>query len=410
MDFTKKINYKKKIKEVSIVENIILIICLIFLLWDFMKNKKIFSPMVIFNLIWIITLGLYNLKFSYLQQDLSNRTLYLFLLNVIGFNITYIFISLFKINFKQKKERKKLKYSTEERLKFAKWFVIVLFIIEIIYSGGIPLIWNLTGSSKIYFDFGIPSVHGAFNGLVICLGAYSFFKKTNDKYLYLLIGVLIFSRQIMISMVVEAVIFNLFTSKKINWKKYIIIAVIGVIFFGVLGNLRSGKETMNKIFQPREQYENMPNSVKWVYSYMTFSISNFNNLVSITNGNVNHGSSMLNALVPTALLDIINVEVNYNPFYLISLNYNTNTSFPEIYLDFGAVGILIYGILLAFIGNSLYKKMNILKTEASILKYSVYVHNVVLLFFVNMFLYLPVIIQFIYIPLIFCSKESVSNE
>lgn len=387
----------------------ILIICFIFMLWDFLKNKKIFSPMVIFNFIWIFTLGLYNLKLSYLQQNLSEHTLYLFFLNVIGFNITYIFISLFKINFKSRSRRKRMKYSTSERLNFAKWFVVILFIIEIIYSGGIPLIWNLTGSSKIYFDFGIPSVHGAFNGMVICLGAYSFFKKTNDKYFYLLIGVLIFSRQIMISMVVEAVIFNLFVSERVNWKKYIIIAIVGIIIFGALGNLRSGKETMNKVFEPKEEYASLPDSVKWVYSYMTFSISNFNNLVSMTNGNMNHGSSMLNALVPTAFLDIINVKVEYNPFYLISLNYNTNTSFPEIYLDFGAVGIFVYGVMLAFIGNLLYKKMNIFRTEKCILKYSVYVHNILLLFFVNMFLFLPVIVQFIYITLIFVDEEGDFN-
>lgn len=383
------------------MEYVILGICILFLLFDYCKNKKIFSPMIIFNFIWILTLGLYNFKISYLQQDLSERTLYLFLLNVLGFNITYFFLAFIQKRKIVKSRKRRLKYSTDDRIKFAKWFVIFLFIIEVIYSGGLPIIWKITGVSKNYFDFGIPSVHGAFNGLVICLGAYSFFKKTNDKFLYFLIAILIFSRQIMISIVVEAVIFNLFTSKKIPWKKYFMIGIVGIVVFSILGNFRSGADTMNNIFKPKEQYENMPTSIKWVYSYMTFSISNFNNLVSITDGGINSGASMLSQIIPTALLDKVNVSVKYDPFYLISLNYNTCTSFPEIYLDFGAIGILFYGIFLAYFGNSLYKNVRLSYNEANMLKYAVYAHNVVLLFFVNMFLYLPIIVQFFYIPLIF---------
>ena len=387
------------------METIILTLCLLFMLIDYIKTRKIFTPVLIFNFIWFFTLSIYNLKISYLQQELSERTLYLFILNILGFNITYLIISSFKKREVTITKRKVLKYTKEQRIRFAKWFVIFLFIVETIYSGGLPIIWKITGVGKNYFDFGIPSIHGAFNGLVICLGAYSFFKKTNDKYLYLLIGILIFSRQIMISMAVEAIIFNMFTSKEINWRKYIIIGIVGILAFNILGNFRSGSETMNEIFQPKQQYVNMPNSLKWVYSYMTFSVSNFNNLVSKTDGGMNRGASMLSQIVPTALLDKVNIEIKYNPFYLISLNYNTCTSFPEIYLDFGAIGILVFGILLAFLGNSIYKQMLLNKTEANILTYSVYVHNILLLFFVNMFLYLPVIVQFIYIPLIFAENK-----
>lgn len=52
----------------------------------------------------------------------------------------------------------------------------------------------------------------------------------------------------MISMAVEAIIFNMFTSKEIKWKKYIIIGIVGILAFNILGNFRSGSETMNEIF------------------------------------------------------------------------------------------------------------------------------------------------------------------
>ena len=39
--------------------------------------------------------------------------------------------------------------------------------------------------------------------------------------------------------------------------------------------------------------------------------------------------------------------------------------------------------------------------------YTVVVHNIIMLFFSNMFLYLPVVSQFIYIPLIFAKRKRV---
>ena len=384
----------------------LVIVCFIFLLYDYFKTKKVYSPMVIFNLIWIITISLYELKISYIQQDLLPRTIYLFWLNVLGFNITYFIISIFKLNFFKIRMPKSLKYTTNDRVKFARNIILLILVIEFIYSRGFPIMWKILNINKTYFDYGIPSIHGAFNGLVICLGAYSFFKKSNDKFLYLFIGIITLSRQVMISMVIEAIIYNLFITKKIAWKKYVGIIIIGLIFFSILGNFRSGSNTMDNAFQPKPEYKNIPNSIKWVYSYMTFSISNFNNLVTKTNGAVNKGASMFNSIVPTVLSEKINFQEKYKPFYLISLNYNVSTSFPEIYLDFGTKGILIFGIFLAIIGNVFYQKMVLFPTDAHILSFSVYIHNIIFLFFINMFLYLPLIVQFIYIPLIFVNKKS----
>ena len=78
-------------------------------------------------------------------------------------------------------------YTIEDKVKIGKYIVLIIFVIQTIYSRGLPLIWKLTGSSKVYIDYGIPSLTGAWYGLIICLGAYSFFKKGLDKYIYILI-------------------------------------------------------------------------------------------------------------------------------------------------------------------------------------------------------------------------------
>ncbi len=392
------------------MEYIILIICILGIVLDYVKNKKIYSPAIVFNAIFFVTLALYLLRFSNFQQLLSYRTKVLFLSNVLAFNITYFLCFFIKLKFPSFSKIKKCNMDTEKRLVIARRIVLALFFIEMIYSKGFPLLWILTGSAKTYFDYGIPSLHGAFNGLVMCLGAYALFKKRKDKFLYLGIGILIISRQIIMTMVLEAIVFNFLSTKfdKRSLRKYLVIGIVFIVMFNVIGNFRSGRDTMDNLFQPREGYEKLPTSLKWVYAYMTFPISNLNNLVSITDGNINHGASIASTLIPTAFLNIIHIEPKYTPQYLILPHYNTSTSFPDIYLDFGIYGIIGYGVLLGFLGYSLFKRVSEKNLESTKLVYAIYIHNIFLLFYINMFLYLPVVSQFFYIFLLF--HEEGKNE
>lgn len=413
---------------IYVLIGLLFILCVI----DFWRNKKIFSPSFVFNFIWFITLSLYQLKLSYIQHDLSNRTVLTFFVCVLSYNIVLFVCSMISDKLKNKgvKENvpKKMpvfinkmkniynkivnKNTIDKKVKIAKYIVIIVFIIEVIYSGGVPLIWKITGESKNYFDFGIASLHGAFSGLVICLGAYSLFTKSKDKFLYLAIGVLIISRQILMSMIIEAIVFEIYSNRK-NLKKSIIkilvIVLIGIIVFTLLGNFRSGNNVMNDVFQAKEKYKNLPSTAKWIYSYMTFSLSNFNKLVGITDGAVNYGASMLKELLPTVILKIINIKPMNSFYYLVSPNYNVSTYLPVIYVDFGIVGIAIFNALIALLGYNLYKNIKTNNSIKNILLYSVFVHNIVFLFFNNMFLYLPVIVQFVYILLIFSEKKEQQN-
>lgn len=382
----------------------IFIVLIVFCIYDYLKNKKIFTPTFIFNFIWLLTLSLYQLKLSYLQKDLHDRTLLVFMVAIFAYNISYL---LFKYIIPATKQKQKKNKNLGKKLKIAKYTVIIVFIIEVVYSGGCPLLWKLLGIGKNYFDYGIPSLHGAFNGLVICLGAYSVFKKRKDSFLYICIGVLILSRQIIISMIIEAIVCILVDSRnKKKIKKVIIYGFMVFALFTVLGNFRSGKDTMNNVFNPKPEYENLSDSTKWIYSYLTFSIGNFNNLALITNGSVNNGSSMLTELLPTVILNKANIKPKYSPFYLISLNYTVSTYLPPIYLDFGIYGVALFSVFMAFIGCFTYKNMTIKNNNKNKLMYAVFIHNILLLFFNNMFLYLPTIIQFIYIPIIFGGDDS----
>ena len=392
----------------------LLIILFLFCIISYIKEKNILNPCFIFNFIWLITLSLYELKLSHIQQDLSDRTIFIFWVCVLCFNITIFLLELVKFPmFRQKI----LKKNYAKRRYFAKYVVLWIFLLEIIYSGGFPLIWKIFGINKTYFDFGIPSLHGAWCGLVVCLGAYSLFRKTKDKWLYLGICSIVISRQIMMSIIIEGFIYALYVKnirirnekfdsrKRIKGKFIIFLFAIIIFVFTLIGNFRSGSAVMDRVFRAKQEYVLLSSSSKWIYSYMTFSISNFNNLVSMTQGSINNGASMLRAFLPTVVLRIFRIKPNFSYRYIVSKNYTVSTYLPDIYLDFGITGIGIFNIIMGLVGYILYKNIKKAKTTRRILLYSVYAHNIILLFFTNFFLYLPIIIQMFYIPILFINDN-----
>ena len=391
----------------------LIIVLIILLAISVYKYKTAFNPLVIFNFIWALTLFLYEFKMSKIQMDLNDRTIIIFWLCILSYNITFLVFSHLKhkklIGIKFVKN-----LSIQQKIGISKNIVIIIFMLEIIYSRGVPLIWLIMGTNKTYFDYGIPSLHGAWCGLVICLGAYSLFKKNNDKWLYLGLGVIIISRQLLMSILVEGIIYSIYERNvlisKADFKKIpkwvlVVIGGLSVAIFTIVGNFRSGKNVMNMVFQAKEQYSNLPVSFKWIYSYMTFSISNFNHLVEITKGAVNNGASMLSEFLPTVVLQMFNIKVTEQPYFLVSPNYTVSTYLPNIYLDFGVSGITIFNCVIAAIGSKIYKNTIKQKNEVNMLLLALYIHNIVFLFFQNFFLYLPVVIQFLYIPIIFSEKR-----
>lgn len=380
---------------------LLFILCVV----DLYKNRKILSPSFLFNFIFFVTYSLYEWDFSYIQQKLSSRTELILFNCVVFYNLAFYALNKC-VNLYKKNDKPLNRIASNKKIQIAKYIAIAVFIIELIYSRGCPLIWKFVGDTRTYFDFGIPSLNGAFYGLIICLGAYSLFTKSKDKYLYLAMGILMISRQVIMSIFIEGIIYFIISNKgKINYLKIVVLIIIAFVGFTIVGNFRSGNDTMNSVFMPKAQYKKLPDSVKWTYSYMTFSVSNLNNLVNMTEGNVNKGTSMLSELLPTVLLDKVNLKPEFTNYYLVSPTYNVSTYLPSIYVDFGILGVAIFNALMALIGYLLYSNVVHRFDEKSILMYSVFAHNIILLFFINMFLYLPIIIQLVYIPLIFGNKK-----
>ena len=117
-----------------------------FLIIDKIKQRSFFAPSTFFNIVFISIISLYQLKISYLQQDLSYRTLLIFISSILSFNIGCLLIDNFSF-----KELKKIKSSNDKTLNkdIIHYIFILLFIVECIYSKGFPLLnLVLTGNSN----------------------------------------------------------------------------------------------------------------------------------------------------------------------------------------------------------------------------------------------------------------------
>jgi hypothetical protein len=160
---------------------------------------------------------------------------------------------------------------TVDRLRL---FIFFFLIVEIVYSRGIPLVWLLVGSSYSYKQFGIPSLTGLLYGFIICLGAYEMLvKRSNSKYYYIIIGIAIVSRQLILSIIIEYVVLLLSNEhmkakkSKINLHqlinlRFLLILGAAVAMFIILGNFRSGNGVMFKIFMPAKGYENLSSGIR----------------------------------------------------------------------------------------------------------------------------------------------------
>ena len=80
---------------------LIYFVLILFFVLDYLKNKDLLTPIKLFNFIWLITLSAYQLKLSYIQTDLLPRTLLIFFVSIITFDLcSFLFAYIFKIKLK----------------------------------------------------------------------------------------------------------------------------------------------------------------------------------------------------------------------------------------------------------------------------------------------------------------------
>jgi oligosaccharide repeat unit polymerase len=128
------------------------------------------SPQKIFTVVWLIPLAMpYLIVDNLTLKRVGTETIFLVLSNIFMMYIFYFIFwlygmrgSVIKVHFALKKLNFE-KFSRNIDKIF--WVWIVVYAINIIGSGGIPLIWIIQGDPRTYSDFGLPTLGGLGNML-----------------------------------------------------------------------------------------------------------------------------------------------------------------------------------------------------------------------------------------------------
>ncbi len=383
------------------------------------RKQRLLNPLFVFNVIWLVCFVLYALNLSSVYtNDVSIDAFIVFLAMIFSFNLLY----LLGLNIKHKTIKGSIriikcenKYIYLKRL-FYIW--LVLTVIEAIYCRSMPLVWLIIGRGGNYATFGIPSLHGFINSLswFVLNISFIYFLNTHDKRVLRIIIIInvvyvfLLARQ---SMTTEAIQFvGIYTLKrKVKFKRLIGIALLGIIGFGVIGNIRTNPQhVLQTSGLGFESFPYLLMGFVWVYLYLMTPIANIIYLIN-NYSDFLYGVASARKFLPSAIVNIMNLpSIDINR-YLVRQTYNVSTSLVQPYVDFGVFGIIIFFGILGYIGSNCWQR--IIKhnsQDIDVCNYSVYLGILALTFFSNMLLSLPIIMQFFYTNILFKNYFEHSTE
>lgn len=375
--------------------------------------RKIYlHPFILLLLVWGGVVYFYGLHWSELQiYDIGEAYPFLFLIFGVFFYVSILFYFIERRQYKISHNNVNIYLMPNQKLELIRnikfWFVIWLVVtfFEIIFSGGLPIIWMLLGSEKTYFDFGLPSVHGLANGLVSALSLVSFYLYMSEgdrKYLIysmmiIVWGLVAVTRQIVIVNLLQFVIvYYMFKPPSVvGLIKSVSIFVVFVLLFGWLGDARTGADKFVGLAMPTADYPDyLPSGILWVYMYAVTPMMNLINTINFSCGceSIYFGNTIA-PLLPSVIRNIFVNTDKIEKGDVISEAFNVSTAFVDPYTDLGYVGIFIFTFGMAFYLVNAWRR----KDLKNLLIYSVLSQSLILTIFYNHFFSLPVISQILWI-------------
>lgn len=336
-------------------------------------NLLIANPFFLNGVVWIFVCLIYNLRWSLLCPPISDG-LHFFLLSSSLISII-IGIITYKNNIIAFSPVKNFNI----KYQWAWLAVLYLFLfIEFIAAGSFPLTGYLSGKVTVkYNEFGLPLIHVILvNGLsALCIYAFYCFKSTHDKkkrklliYITLLSlfpFILIFNRGAIISNIIGIFIICFVTSPH-PWKLALKVTLfaLGLLFcFGIMGNIRMGKNNTERLVQfvkPTKAFEesNIPNEFMWSYLYIATPLANTQNTIDHVKQGVGDSDDfhkmfvfeMIPEMIAKAFYGDTEQANRANRARLVNNSFTVSTVYGRAYNYMGWNGFwVLYAFILLFI-------------------------------------------------------------
>lgn len=333
----------------------------------------------LYSLLRISILFLYSLGWSSLNPALDSQTVVLVL---IISAVSYL-LSFYAKNLRIETAKKE---NNHAGLVVA--ILTILFGVNFLYSGYIPLIGIMRGSAE-YTEFpGIPFVYAfifTFSLFYSFVLSYYFFSFKKLKYLfYLCVIIFLFGLVVSRSSIIFCLggfvlcyfLINERKIRRVNFLKktflflFLCIFVIVVCYgFGCFGNIRQGYswydcsyiEMLGKFnYFP----EFLPKQFMWVYLYVTTPLANFNINVVSSNYAISL-AGLICCFIPEFVSkrfmgDLVDLSIGKTD--LVATYFNAQSLFSDFYYNYGMVGAYLSAFVifaLIFLLIHLYKKNRI---------------------------------------------------
>lgn len=324
-----------------------------------MKTRWFTNPIWVYSWIWIFVMLVYNLRWSNYYNNLSVKL-------VSFFFVTFFlsFLGGYILEVKNKNKFKKIETSNYNLIMLL--FLWLGYILEFLYSGGIPLLLVLRGSFGNYKDFtGIPTFHVILASYTIFLGVYFFHQfvstENNKKLLLFLIlsvfpNLLVLNRGAIMITLIACLIIYLMKQYIVRINKIIkiVLGILVVLFlFGQLGNMRNelsadSKEYILSLGGATDEFieGNVPFEYYWGYLYIASPLGNLDNIVNTYDPKLDiyNVPNLMFEFTPDFISNRLRTmfndgEVEDISSYLVVESLNAPTVYFRSYLLLGWVGI-----------------------------------------------------------------------
>lgn len=348
------------------------------------------NPAFFFSSVWIIVLWLYSRHYALVLENLKQETGVFILLSITIFSLPF-FLSFY---LKSRREHSLiLSRKVDVKLKKLLKCWILFSFVEILVFRSLPIL-SFAGVDSFYTEWGIPSLHGLLNAIIITISNIAFYKYMVYKkkkylifyFLCLCWPILLLTRQVLMSMILQMGLIYLYCNKIQVSKifRYITIGVIVIVLFGLLGDLRSGKDAMENIAGISDDYPSfLPSGFIWVYVYITSPLNNLNhNLYLYPDFNFSPLIAF-GGLFPSFIREKLLPDNTGVATDLVNDNLNVMTMHPQYLNAFGYLGALAFYFLYGCFVFYVYQKFRKESNAKWMFMTVVLTHNLILSVFVD---------------------------
>jgi oligosaccharide repeat unit polymerase len=372
------------------------------------RDTDIFSPARLFLIIWLVAIGLTDLKFSKLQRHWSEYNWIILLIpllsTLLGMFIVYV-INFEKPLMKLTLIRQVIRDNSVDSKALFK-YITILFIAYIISYISIYLIVgfvtlftkapDLARRDWQVFGFGlfvqaIPVI--LFLVVVYIVSVKARISNKIILSLFFLIAFITYffllQRYYLVFSIIISVVFIYYSTKKISKKNILIFFSVLSLLFYWISSIRLSRYASNFLYYFSKMKFNIKYSI-FTEPYM-YVVMNLENLVHSIEKLQRHTFGIYTfdfLLAITGIKHPLTEYLNLTEYPFLISDYNTYTMYFIFYRDFNIIGLFLMPLILGMVFSGAYYKLRREPDINTISMYSIVVFLIIFSFFVPLFSFL----------------------